>query len=1078
MKKIVSFLLSILIVMTVFVNVPCPPSIKAEELNLYQIGVVGIMPDDYIGAFALHTANTYESDFKSDLSFPMQGMTTTPEGNIAVCDTSYGRVHILSPDLQNLLTFGEIGYGEGKLQYPADIAVDSDGNFYIADFFNNYWSKFDKNGKWILNSGAEGKDNGQLNGPSGIAVDTQGNVYVSDQLNHRIQVFDKNGSFKSVLQTEVKDPGGMCIDLDNNLYVVDMRSCSVFKLDSNGKMLLKFGSNGTGDGQFIYPFDVFVDKEGNIFVLDRGLGKTKHAFLQEFDSNGKFLLKIGGNATKIPQEDGKFLTPGGFAVDGKGFIYVIDSGYFYSPGNPFGYPAGVRLTKFDASGNFLLKKDYDVNSEGRLMNPWAACEDSKGNIWVTSWTNFSDTGEVDVFTSDGRFVKAIKGISNKELFTAIGGIASDGKGNIYIALGDYIAKFDENFNFIAKIGEKKVSNVFGISIDSSSGNIWVASNGTQSVVGFKPDGTLINQFTPAHAPVGLCLDNKGNFYVTTVDDNKLYLYSSSGKLIKSIGGGGRAVGKFWIPYGVIVDKDGNVLVADTENGRIQAFKADTYELLWSSKREFYEIAMLSLTKDGNIIAADCFHNVVRILSNTPPLSSNYKFEAKVSSSNIEVKAGDSTNLNLIVKNLGVLDDSYVLKVENYLPSGWTVTAIPDKIDVKVNDQSIIPLSITTSSSAKPKESGKVFISVSSVNNPRLIVSLVITVSIPEAPPVNVSIVGDRIGLGQSTTIKVMTEKVEELYGVSMTIQYDSTFLKVDKVEAGGILGQDAVFLENHDKLGTIIVGYSLKGKAQGVTGDGAIAFISFTGLKEGNTSIEFTEFSMFDSKGNVIKSSHSSADILVYNPNPPTLTTNIQDGLTVSNPTFSVTGKTDPGCKVTINGSPVNVGADGGFSTSVYLSEGANTITIVSTSKYNISNKIVRTVYLKTATVIVLQIGKSTFTVNGEERTLDAPPMIKNGRTLLPIRAVVEALGGTVAWDNAQKKVTIVLKDTTIELWIGKNVAKVNGVNKPIDSTNSKVVPEIVNGRTMLPLRFVTENLGATVDWDNNTKTVTITYKP
>ena len=130
-----------------------------------------------------------------------------------------------------------------------------------------------------------------------------------------------------------------------------------------------------------------------------------------------------------------------------------------------------------------------------------------------------------------------------------------------------------------------------------------------------------------------------------------------------------------------------------------------------------------------------------------------------------------------------------------------------------------------------------------------------------------------------------------------------------------------------------------------------------------------------------------------------------------------------------------------------------------------------------TETVIVLTVGSSTFTVNGNRRILDAPPIIKNGRTILPIRAVVEALGGTVGWDPAEKKVTISLAPTTIELWIGKNTAKVNGVSKPIDSSNPKVVPEVINGRTMVPLRFVTENLGCDVNWDQNTKTITITNR-
>ena len=131
-----------------------------------------------------------------------------------------------------------------------------------------------------------------------------------------------------------------------------------------------------------------------------------------------------------------------------------------------------------------------------------------------------------------------------------------------------------------------------------------------------------------------------------------------------------------------------------------------------------------------------------------------------------------------------------------------------------------------------------------------------------------------------------------------------------------------------------------------------------------------------------------------------------------------------------------------------------------------------------TEIVIILEIQSKYFTVNGETRTLDSPPVIKNNRTLLPIRAVVEALGGTVGWDATEKKVTISLSSTTIELWIGKSIAKVNDVSVQIDPQNAEVVPVIVDGRTMLPVRFVAENLGATVNWNGTTQTIAITYQP
>ena len=185
--------------------------------------------------------------------------------------------------------------------------------------------------------------------------------------------------------------------------------------------------------------------------------------------------------------------------------------------------------------------------------------------------------------------------------------------------------------------------------------------------------------------------------------------------------------------------------------------------------------------------------------------------------------------------------------------------------------------------------------------------------------------------------------------------------------------------------------------------------------------------------------------------------------------------------KVTVNGVEVSVSSDGSFSKTINLTEGINGITIV--AKDNAGNETKKTLavtYKKPVQkiFIILQIGNTSFTVNGVTNTFDAPPVIKNNRTLLPIRAVVEALGGTVSWDATERKVTITLSSTTIELWIGKNTAMVNSVNKPIDPSNNKVVPEIINSRTMLPLRFVAENIGATVEWDGTNQTITITYQP
>jgi len=131
---------------------------------------------------------------------------------------------------------------------------------------------------------------------------------------------------------------------------------------------------------------------------------------------------------------------------------------------------------------------------------------------------------------------------------------------------------------------------------------------------------------------------------------------------------------------------------------------------------------------------------------------------------------------------------------------------------------------------------------------------------------------------------------------------------------------------------------------------------------------------------------------------------------------------------------------------------------------------------------IILHPDNPYMTVNGVSQEIDPgrgtkPVIIPEwSRTVVPIRAIVEALGGTIGWDETERKVTINFKGTVINLWIDNPQAKVNGVTKWIDESNHNVKPIIINDRTMLPLRFVAESLGCDVGWDNDTRTITITY--
>jgi flavodoxin len=124
---------------------------------------------------------------------------------------------------------------------------------------------------------------------------------------------------------------------------------------------------------------------------------------------------------------------------------------------------------------------------------------------------------------------------------------------------------------------------------------------------------------------------------------------------------------------------------------------------------------------------------------------------------------------------------------------------------------------------------------------------------------------------------------------------------------------------------------------------------------------------------------------------------------------------------------------------------------------------------------IVLQIGNPVMLVNGIEKQIDAEgtvPLIINNRTLLPVRAVIEEMGGTVEWNSDTQEVVLNYNDDEIKLTIDSQTARLNGQNQTLDTP-----PIIISDRTMLPIRFVAESFKFDVVWEKSTQTITIMKK-
>ena len=187
----------------------------------------------------------------------------------------------------------------------------------------------------------------------------------------------------------------------------------------------------------------------------------------------------------------------------------------------------------------------------------------------------------------------------------------------------------------------------------------------------------------------------------------------------------------------------------------------------------------------------------------------------------------------------------------------------------------------------------------------------------------------------------------------------------------------------------------------------------------------------------------------------------------------TVKGTTEKDAKVKVNGADVTVNPNtGAFEYTVTLiNPGLNSIAVEATDIAGNTAKSSIPVNYIPKTKMILQVGNTNAIVNDKTVKLDAAPKIVNGRTLVPIRFVAESFGATVTWDPIFKLVIITLDKNQIFLQIGTTFASVNGKKVTLDAA-----PMISGGYTLVPIRFISESLGADVQWESNTQTITIIY--
>ncbi|EEG77735.1 6-bladed beta-propeller [Dethiobacter alkaliphilus] len=219
---------------------------------------------------------------------------------------------VFSPALPQY-QYSILGEGDQALLKPMDVAVVDD-RIYITDTLNSQVQVFKPTGEPVLSFGGSGREPGKFSFPYGIDVAPNGNIFVADMYNGNISIFDDYGRFLNYFaaaEDAVVDPGGLLIK-DGLLYVCNLNPGSVLVFDINSEELINtIGSEGTGEGELMFPNDLTFGPDGNLYVSDTGNNR-----IQVYDPQGSFIKTL-------PIDGGDIYSPRGVGFDSHGRLHVV-----------------------------------------------------------------------------------------------------------------------------------------------------------------------------------------------------------------------------------------------------------------------------------------------------------------------------------------------------------------------------------------------------------------------------------------------------------------------------------------------------------------------------------------------------------------------------------------------------------------------------------------------------------------------------------------------------------------------------------------------------------------------------------
>jgi tripartite motif-containing protein 71 len=494
---------------------------------------------------SIGTAGSWSVADETHFSSPID-IAVDSDGNAWVADGSSARVVKFDSSGNYLLQVGvawDSGSDDAHLNWPYGVALDSDGNVYVSDNENHRIQIFDSDLTYLATlgeAGVAGSDNHHFSSPSHIFIDERDNLYVADTYNHRVQVFDAGHTYVATLgvsgvsgsdENHLNQPRGVTVGAQR-IYVADSGNHRVQVFDKATFVTQRtLGSVGSGEYGFQDPRDVAVDLHGNLYVADL----SNHR-VQKFDHNLVHVGTFGTTGVPYITDGDHYNLPQTVAVDGDGNIGVVeDEG------------RSNRFVKLTASGELqftLGEPGVWGNDNKHFHSPKGLAFDASGNIYIGDCEN----NRVQKFSRTGDYLASLgfgEGMGNYA-FNCPSGLVVDEDGNLYVADNNNhrVQIYDQNLVYKGTLGETDVSGL---------------------------DNTHFNQ------PLDVTLDSHGDLYVADTFNHRVQVFDNNLVWKMTLGVPGECdddLDHFCEPYGVAVDAPGNIYVADMGNSRVQVFDSE------------------------------------------------------------------------------------------------------------------------------------------------------------------------------------------------------------------------------------------------------------------------------------------------------------------------------------------------------------------------------------------------------------------------------------------------------------------------------------------------------------------------